>query len=84
MSVRKVLVSLHLLRSQGEDKTFVKHCLAHEDSGRLGFAFVFVCMGGKNPKTLKLSPRADDAITQGGIGGLGFLVYICEKKSVKV
>ena len=28
-------------------------------------------------KTPKLSPMADDAITRGGIGGLGSLVYIC-------
>ena len=33
-------------------------------------------MVGKNPKTLNLNPMADDAFTQGGIGGLGSPVYI--------
>ena len=40
-------------------------------------AFV-LCVVGKNPKTPNLSPMADDAITWGGIGGLGSLVYIYE------
>ena len=44
---------------------------------RICFAFVFACMVGKNPKTPKLSPMADNAITPGGIGCLGSLVYIC-------
>ena len=33
---------------------------------------------GKNLKTPKLSPMADDAITWGGIGSLVSLVYIYE------
>ena len=37
------------------------------------FAFVVI----KNPKTLKLSPMADDAITQDVIGGLRSLVFFC-------
>ena len=41
------------------------------------FAFAFVCVLGKNPKTPKLRPIADDAITRGDIGSLVSLVYIC-------
>ena len=36
----------------------------------------FVCRVGKNPKTPKLNPMADDAITLGSIGGLESVVYI--------
>ena len=68
---------LHLLRCEREDKTGVKRSMACEDRGRIGFAFVFACMVGKNQKTPKLSPMADDAITQKGKGGLGSLVYVC-------
>ena len=67
---------LHLLRSEREDKTRVKHRTARKDRGCIGFAFAFACVVGKNPKTPNLSPMADDAITQGGIGGLGSPVYI--------
>ena len=49
-----------------------------KDCERVCFAFIFACVVGKIPKTPKLSPMADDAITQGGIGGLGSLVYICD------
>ena len=76
-TVRQVHMSRHLPRSECEDKTHVKCCMARKDRERIGFAFVFVCVVGKNPKTPKLSPIADDAITRGGIGGLGSLVYIC-------
>ena len=30
----------------------------------------------KNQKTTKLSPMADDTITQSGIGGLGSRIYL--------
>ena len=39
--------------------------------------FLRVCTGRQNPKTPKLIPIADDAITQGGIGGLVSMVSIC-------
>ena len=35
------------------------------------FVFVFAYVVSKNPKTPNLSPMADNAITQDGIGGLG-------------
>ena len=38
------------------------------------FVHLFLRVIGKNPKTLKLSPMADEAITRGGIGSLGSLV----------
>ena len=47
-------------------------------------AFALACVVSKNPKTPKLSPMADDAITQGGIEGLGSLVYICGFNQKKV
>ena len=42
------------------------------------FAFVFACVVGKN-QSPQIEPHAmaGDAITCGGIGGLGSLVYIC-------
>ena len=39
-------------------------------------AFVFAYVVGINWKTFNLSPMADDAITRGGIQGLGSPVYI--------
>ena len=33
---------------------------------RICFAFSLECVVGKNPKTPKLSPMADDTVTQGG------------------
>ena len=51
----------------------------HEDRERICFEFAFACVVGKNPKTTKLSPMAEDAIAQGGIGSLVSLVYICAK-----
>ena len=56
--------------------------MTREDCERICFAFSVVCVGGKNLKTPKLSPMADDAITQGCIGGLGSLVYICDSYMV--
>ena len=53
-----------------------------KDHGCIGFAFAFECVIAKNLKTPKLSPMADSAITRGGIGGLGSLVYICVQNSV--
>ena len=66
---------LHVLQSEHEDKR-VKRCVAHEDRERICFAFAFACVVGKNPKTPKLSPMADDTITRGGIGSFISLVYI--------
>ena len=60
-----------------EDKTRVKPCAANENHEHICFAFAFVCVVGKNPKTPILSPMADNAITRGGIGSLVSLVYIC-------
>ena len=37
----------------------------------------FACLVGKNPETPNLSPMADDAITWGGMRGLGSPLYIC-------
>ena len=42
--------------------------------------FDFACVVGKK-KTPNLSPMADDAITQGDIGGLASPVYICENST---
>ena len=53
---RQVRMSLH-----------VKRCMAREDCGSIGFAFVFCVCGRQNPKTPTLSPIADDEITQGSI-----------------
>ena len=69
---------MHLLRSEHVDKTRLKPHMAQENRARIGFAYVV----SKNPKTPKLSSMADDAITWGGIGGLGSLVYICAWSSV--
>ena len=58
-------------------KTHVKRCASHEDREHICFAFAFACVVGKNLKTPKLSPMADNAITQGGIiGNLVSLVYM--------
>ena len=59
-----------------EDNICVKRCMTHKYCGQVCFAFVFACIVGKNQKTPKLSPMADDATTRGGIGGLGSLVYL--------
>ena len=65
------------MRDDGrEDKTRMKCCVAHEDRERICFAFAFVYVIGKNPKTFKLSPMADNAITQDVIGSLVSLVYV--------
>ena len=48
-----------------------------EDCERICFAFTFACVVGKNPKTPKLNPMADDAITRVGIGSLVSPSYIC-------
>ena len=68
---------LHERRYGCEDKTRIKCCSARKDCERIYYAFAFACVVGKNPKTPKLSPMAEDAITQGGIGSLVSLVYIC-------
>ena len=51
--------------------------MAREDRERICFVFAFACVVGKNPKTAKLSPMADDAITRGGVGSLVSPLYIC-------
>ena len=58
-----------------------KYRKAHKDCERISFAFIFARVVSKNLKTPKLSPMADDAITWGGIGGLGSPVYICGPNS---
>ena len=68
---------LHLLRSKCENKNVLKCCTVRKDHGRICFEVIFACVVGKNPNTPNLSPMADDAITQGGIPGLGSLFYIC-------
>ena len=64
--------------------TDAKSGMVREDCERSCFTFIFGyvvgifgCMVCKNQETPKLSSMADDAITRGGIGGLGSLVYIC-------
>ena len=66
--VCQVHMSLHLLRTEHEDKTCVKCLMVHKDGGSIGFVFVFACMVGKKLKTPKLSPMADNAITQSYMG----------------
>ena len=58
-----------------------KTCAAREDREHICFAFACACVVSKNLKTLELSSIADNAITVGGIGCLGSLVYICECNS---
>ena len=58
---------LHVLRYERE-----------ENRKRICIAFAFACVVDKNPKTPKLSPIADNAITRGGLGSLVSLVYICD------
>ena len=58
-------------------QTSAKCPTVRKDSEHIWFAFIFVCADGKNPKTLKFSLMADNAITRGGKGGLESLVYIC-------
>ena len=50
--------------------------MARKDRGRICVAFICVCVVDKNLKIPNLSPMAADAITRGGIGGLGSPVYI--------
>ena len=54
----------------------LKQRTACEDRERICFAFV-LCVWSANPEDPKLFELADDLITQGGIGGLGSLVYKC-------
>ena len=63
--------------SEREVKQVQKRCTSGKDHEHICFAFIFVCVVGKNLKSPKLSPMADDAITRGGIGGLVSLVHIC-------
>ena len=41
--------------------------MAREDCERVCFVLIFTCVVKKTPKTSKLSPVADDAVTQGSI-----------------
>ena len=43
----------------------LKSRTAREDRGHICFKFVFACVVGKDPKTPKLNPMADDAIYMG-------------------
>ena len=54
----------------------VKRHMAREDHECICFCIILVRVVGKNSKTPKFSPVADDAITCGCIGGLGSLVHI--------
>ena len=54
-----------------------KRRTARTDRGRILFAFVSSCVGGTNPNTPNWSSMAEDAITWGGVGVLGTLVFIC-------
>ena len=54
----------------------VKSRAVNEDPQCICFVFAFACVVGKNPKTPKLNPMADNAITRGGIGSLVSLVYL--------
>ena len=51
--------------------------MACEDRGRICFAFVLRKCGWQKSKYPQFEPMADDAITQGGIRGLGSPLYIC-------
>ena len=55
--------------------------MAREDLERVCYVFTFACVVGKTLKTPKLNPMADDTITQGRIGSLVSLVYICDVSS---
>ena len=69
---------MHVLRYGREGKICIKGCAWREDCERICFAFALACVVGKNPKTPKFSPMADDTITQGSIGSLVSLVCICD------
>ena len=58
-------------------QTRVKCCAVREDRESISVEVASACVVGKNKKTPKLSPMADDAIKRGGIGCLVSLVYIC-------
>ena len=68
-TVHQVHMSLHPMRSEGEDKT-CKTLHGLRRSWTHLFCVCFVCAVGKKLKTPKLSPMADGAITRGGVEGL--------------
>ena len=76
MPVHQVHMSLHWLQSEREEKTCVKCHMGHEDHDHIGFDFVFAWVDSKTPKTPNWAPWLTTSL-QGGMGGLGFLVYIC-------
>ena len=66
---------LHVLRFGREDNQ-AQIAAWRKDYERILFCIYF-CMCGRQKPEDHLSPMADDAITQGDIGGPGSLVYIC-------
>ena len=67
------LCHLHLLRSEHEDQ----HMLNATRCTKRSWTHLFLCALGKNPNNPNLCPVAVDAITRGGIRGLGSPLYIC-------
>ena len=63
------LSGVYVLRYERDDKQ-AQNTTQCKDLECICFACIFACVVGKNLKTSKLSPMADDATTQGGIGGL--------------
>ena len=55
----------------------MKRCTARKDRRQILFVFVSMRVVGQNVNTPNSSPMADNAITQGGIRGLGSPLYIC-------
>ena len=72
IAIRKVLMSLHLLQCERE-----AYAAWHAKILDTLVLHLYCVRGRQNPKTPKLSFMADAAITRGGIGGVGSLVYIC-------
>ena len=68
---------LHVLQYEHEDKHASKRCAVRKDHECICFAFACAYEVHENLKIPKLSPMADNTITQGGIGSLVCLVYIC-------
>ena len=74
---------LHVLRSEPGSEREDNHASKAARRAKIVSEFVlrkppFACVVGKNLKTPKLNPMADDSITRGGIGSLVSLVYICD------
>ena len=67
---------LHVLQTERKDKQAQNAARHTKILNAYVMRLFFVCVVGKNRKTPKLSPVADNAITRGSIG-MGSLVYIC-------